>query len=542
MSEPAQDYRRFVNQDRPGCIRFEVSEHPSRFGTPDPAAGARRGRWVPGCYGPQAAELFSREIQESFAGLLAKNYRLEGPAFMPGYVTASVDGRFWHTTMWSRDAGTFLRELVHWGYFNHACLMADCLIRLVQKNAEGFYSYPMYFEYAQPASGEELDGSAAVVIGMALLWQRLSAKDIYRDKVYHFLHQEASPLLYWHSQLAQHRFIGGSGEFGGGLGFDGIYYNVVQNNLAVLALLAGANVEEAAGDPVRAALYRQDAATLQDALCADMVAPDGTWHWCIDPATLQANPAFLADARNRGFGGVNGVASMAADVLGLEVMTSGWKGAGVSRRTFDHLLAVPQRQEQFQRYGFWPQWDEFLHGLLSSPSSGQGYAIQTMLLDDRLDLAAQGLNFLAHATVNPPPEYHLDRESPYHIYERYYSPDAVGVMALEEGCGALNLVCVSEPLKIARLILGMDDSRTDEVRILPRLPAGWTRVEAENWPVRTSNGLVRVDISVQQEGADTRFSLDLREGLPIPRLAVRLLKEQGIQWRATQDVSSLEIH
>jgi hypothetical protein len=465
---------------------------------------------------------------------------------------------------------------VHWGCLNHACLTADCLIRLVQKNAEGFYSYPMYFDYAQPASGDELDGSAAVVIGMALLWQRLPPGDTYRDEIYHFLHQAASPLLYWHSQLAQHPFIGGSGEFGGGMGFDGVYYNVVQNNLAALALLAGANVEEAAGDQPRAALYRQDAAALQDALVTHMVAQDGGWHWCVELDTLQANPDFLLDSRNKGFGGVNGVASMAADVLGLEVMASSWNGAitkpssdprrgveapdprqgsetsgcrsakpssgcrSASRRTFERLLAVPHRREQFQRYGFWPQWDEFLHGLLSSPSYGQGYAVQVMLLDDRLDLAALGLQFLAQATANPPHEYHLDRESPYHFYERYYSPEAVGVMALEEGCGALNLVCVSEPLKIARLILGVDDSRDGELRLLPRLPVGWTCVEAENWPVRTSHGLARVDINVRKEGADTRFSLRLKEGQPIPKLAVRLMNEQAIQWHTAQNVSQLE--
>jgi hypothetical protein len=122
----------------------------------------------------------------------------------------------------------------------------------------------------------------------------------------------------------------------------------------------------------------------------------------------------------------------------------------------------------------------------SSPSYGQGYATQDMLLFDRLDMAGKALSWLANATYNPVPEYKLHRSSSYYFYERTYSPDAVGKIALDEGCGALNLVNVSEPLKVSRLILGIDDLDPATVRLVPRVPPQWKGVEAEDWPILTT--------------------------------------------------------
>ena len=53
----------------------------------------------------------------------------------------------------------------------------------------------------------------------------------------------------------------------------------------------------------------------------------------------------------------------------------------------------------------------------------------------------------------------------------------------DQGCGALNLVNVAEPLKIARLILGIDDSDPADLRWIPRPPHGWQGLEASSWPI-----------------------------------------------------------
>lgn len=498
---------------------------------------------VPGSlrfFGSADAELFTKEIEASFQGVLAKNYKTDYQPYMPGYITASVDGRPWHDTLWSRDGGTFLRELVLWGHLQRACLTAECLIKLVQKNSEGFYTFPEYFKGTQPASGTELDGTASIIIGMALLWQRLPEDDPYKEKVYQFLHQDSSPLRYLHLRPLLEPLVAGSGEFGGGCAIQGEWYNVVQNNLVVLALIAGSRMESQAGDRDLAELYRQDGKVLSRNMQKYLIDEEGAWIWCINPKTLRPDTAIINHPINLGFGGLNGVACMYADVLGLEPIQSNWWGAAPSEKTFLKLYAVPLRRQQFQKYGIWSQFDVFREGMSSGPSYGDGYALQTMLLYDKLDMADKSLRYLANATFSPPAEYReLERESPYHFYERYYSPDMVGKMKLEQGCGALNLVNVTEPLKAARLILGVDDYSSAEVKIIPRVPPSWSGYEVKNWPILTEKGLVRADIRYEKEQGVQRFMLKVIRPGRIGKLVVRFTSSDGIAWREGKNVRTV---
>lgn len=509
------NFKQFLQNDVPGTVKF---------------------------FGSDIAELFTREIEESFKAVLKKNYKTNYEKFMPGYITASVDGRPWHDTMWSRDGGTFLRELVLWGNINHACLLADCLIQLVKKNDEGYYTFPEYFKQVEPASGKELDGTGAIIIGMVHLWERLPENNIYKNKIYEFLHQEFSPVQYIHQKLQPQPLIEGSGEFGGGCGIKGDWYNVVQNNLVRLALIASANMESQAGDKARAGKYQRDAEKISENMLEYLVAEDGSWLWCIDPTIFKPDFSILNHPINKGFGGLNGVASMYADVLGLEPLASDWKGAEISKKTFEQIYAFPLRKEQFEKYGIWSQFDEFREGMSSGPSYGDGYALQTMLLLDKMDMAEKSIAWLANATYQPISEYvELDRESPYYFYERYYSPDIVGKMQLEQGCGALNLVNVTEPLKVARLIVGVDDYSSDEVIIVPRVPSSWTGYEAINWPIQTPKGMVIADLRCKKEEGKITFEINVKRGQQIPNLAIRFVTSKGIVWEKRNSVTHLNL-
>jgi len=255
---------------------------------------------------------------------------------------------------------------------------------------------------------------------------------------------------------------------------------------------------------------------------------------------MKPDPSVLNAQGNKGIGSIDGVASMYADVLGLQPLNSSWKaGAEHSEKTFERLYNTPLRKTEFDRYGIWTQFDLLAGGLLSSPSYGQGYAIQDMLLFDNLTMAEKAMSWLANATYRPVPEYKLHRDSPYYFYERTYSPDAVGKVPLEEGCGALNLVNVSEPLKISRLMLGLDDSAPQSILILPRLPDGWTGVAAHNWPVLTPGGLARADISFEKKGAGGDFTMKLASGQQISDLKVRMPSKDGYVWREGQHTGSV---
>jgi hypothetical protein len=246
---------------------------------------------------------------------------------------------------------------------------------------------------------------------------------------------------------------------------------------------------------------------------------------------MKPDPAILNSPGNRGTGSLNGVAAMDADVLGLIPNTTSWVGLQHSEKTFERLYDTPLRKIEFDRYGIWTQFDVLADGLLSSPSYGQGYAIQTILLFDKLSMSEKALGWLANATYSPVPEYKLHRDSHYFFYERTYSPDAVGKISLEEGCGALNLVNVSEPLKVSRLMLGVDDSSLQSVRIIPRIPDSWKGVEARNWPIRTRGGVIRADILFEKTGSAAEITVELADGQQIDNLKIRMPSANGYVWR-----------
>jgi hypothetical protein len=487
-------------------------------------------------FGSTTADLFTRELEDSFQGALQENFvATTGNGFPAGFVNASLPGFPWAGTMWSRDGGTFLRELVMRGYYQHAQLLAECLMRLVGKNPDGFYAFPRYFKDSQPGWGTELDGTASIVIGMELLWERLPEGNPTRNHIREFLFQDASPLNEFKHDLASAPLLSGSGEFGCGGSIRGECDNVVQNNLARLALLATAKMADRLGRSDQAADYRQLAAKIEEGMEKYLVAKDGSWIWCIDAQTLKPVAAILNAPGNRGVGALNGVVAMDADVLGFIPEGPMWAHISHSEKTFEDLYNTPLRKTEFDRYGIWTQFDILAGGLLASPSYGQGYALQSMLLYDKLGMAEKALDWLANATYKPVPEYTLHRTSPYYFYERMYSPDAVGKVPLAEGCGALNLVNVSEPLKVSRLMLGVDDSALQNVRIIPRIPSNWQGVEAHNWPIRTSHGVVRADIRFEQKNGGGDLTVKLAPGEKIDSLQVRMPSSHGYIWQERKD-------
>ena len=487
-------------------------------------------------FGSTSAELFSREIAESFHGVLGRNMNTNPNDPMAGFVSASIDRRPWTDTMWTRDAGTFLRELVQWGAIDQAIMLAKNLMFLVRPNSQGFCTFPEYFKLGEPGSGSELDGTGAIIIGLVLLWQRLDRQDPAGIEIADFLTGERSPLKFICQQLENHPLIAGSGEFGGGCGIPGEFYNAVQNNLVQQALYAAARMSKEMGLAPLHDDYLGAAQLISKNLVRYLRGADGAWFWTIDPVTKKPDLAVNEHFINAGFGGINGLLSMTADVQGFDLEGFDPEVVDASRCNFEKLLAFPKRKAMFEKYGAWTQFDRHCHGYLTGPSYGQGYAVQAMLLMDRLDLAQKGLDFLAERTYQPFPANHLDRDSDYFFYERFYLPellesretinDAGGVFydgkIFDQGCGALNLVCVAEPLKIARLIVGVDDHDPVRPRIIPRLPPAWIGYEAQNWPIMTSEGLVRANIHCERQGKTLQILVKAMDGGEIPNLGLKM--------------------
>lgn len=527
-------------QSAPSSAAAPGSEKPVRFDLQADTPGKIE------FFGSDDAALFTKEISESFAGALALDFVSNPNSKFPlGFLNASPAGQPWYGTMWTRDAGTCMRELVYWGYYQHACQVAECVMDSVGTNSDGFIAFPRYFDpQGGRQSGSEMDGQASTIIAMGALWQRLPANDPFRARLYQFLHQPSSPVRGIHYFLEHGPLVPGSGEFGGGHSDD---YNVIQNNLCALALLSAANMEDEAGDKADAEQWRRDAQKLFHNIPKYFVNSRGSWIWGIDIKTLKSATNDIDSATHSGGGGLNGVICMSADVLGFNPAVWPWQGAMVhGEKTFDELYDFPLRKSQFDKYGFWAQMNYTHKGLLTSPSYGQGYALQDMLLMDKLAMAGHGLDFLAQTTytssnmVYSLNQYHYTRLSPYYFYERMYSPEAVGKIEMTAGCGPLNLVNVSEPLKVARLIAGVDDTSPGRVQIIPRLPPSWSGYHLKDWPIDTSNGVVRADITFERKDGEANFVLQVKQGGPIPKLAVRLLENNKSVWKYQDNVEQFK--
>jgi len=492
--------------------------------------------------GNPAAELYTREIEESFQGVLKYNFISTADDGYPiGFLRASIPKNVWWETLWTRDGGTHLRELAHWGMLEHACAVVDCLTLLVEKNEEGYFSFPQYFTKSEKAHGKELDGTSAIIIGMVDLWRALPGNHPSRNKIYSFLHGPGSPLRYIHFKLSQVPLLEGEGEFGPGCCLPGSAINVVQNNLCRLALLAGAGLEKSNNDSSTGGIYTSDAEKIRNNILKYLVTDDKTWLWCINPKTFKPDSLIINDQINKGAGLINGVACMSSDVLGLTPLETGDGFNSYNLNTFFKLYNTPLRKEQFDKYGIWPQFDVFRAGLSSGPSYGDGYALQTMLLYDKMAMADKSVTWMATSTYQPIKEYQIERGSPYYFYERSYSPDAVGKVDLDYGCGPLNLVNVTEQLKVARLIVGVDDKDVNELRLVPRVPPSWSGYTASDWVIITGDGMAKADISYYKANHKIDYKITIKGNRKFRSIALRLPYKGGWKWYYKKNSSSFAV-
>jgi len=479
--------------------------------------------------GDSLADLFTRELSESYYGILTYSYISAPNSFTPiGFVHASPPDQGWSGTWWTRDGGTFIREQVLRGSYEHAGASADALMKLVDKNADGFYAFPEYFRSRSIATGSELDGTSTIIISLAALWHRIPESP-FRQKIYDFLHQATSPVRGLCYQIEKNKLITGTGEFGQGC--CGPYQpvcNVVQNNQAWMAIEAAAKMEYFHGDTATARSYREYAQRLRDTIIKNFTNPaDSSWYWTLDPGTLApVNLPNVVGSEN--FAGINGCLSHYPDVMGLEPKQFHWKGINIGLNTFKKLLKYPTRAKAWNSYGL------FILGALNqcSPAYDQGYALQTMLIFDMDTLADKAVRSLAFYTYNRGQRY-----SPYHFFESWSIPPLQNDGT--RGCGALNLVNVSESMKSARLMVGIDDRQADTTIIIPRCPISWTGYEAQNWPVLTPSGIVRVDIHLKQTGSDnSALSITVHNNKTIPVVRVRLKHRGKYFWQIKSNVSN----
>jgi hypothetical protein len=130
-----------------------------------------------------------------------------------------------------------------------------------------------------------------------------------------------------------------------------------------------------------------------------------------------------------------------------------------------------------------------------------------------MDIATVITSYIAATTYN-----RGQKRSPYLLFERYHYPLSPNMA--QEGCGELNLVSVTEPLKLARLHVGIDDSKLGTLTLIPRLPLSWRSASATNWPIRISKGVI-VLVNVTATLETNTVCVEVGSAV-IPTLKIRL--------------------
>lgn len=224
--------------------------------------------------------VFSQLAAASFDGVMTYDYALP-PGVPVGYVQSSPHPQPWWGTMWTRDAGAFLRECVLWGDVDAAAATAQLLMQLAPKNPAGFISFPGRFDLLQPGdtSLSEVDASASIFISSVLLWQRLPASHPLRTRLLDFLLGNSSVVRGFKAQLSQRPLVHGSGEFGGGAFTPGEWVNVAQNAFVAAAFDAAASISHGFEGHGYDDDWAADANTLRAAML-DIMTNSTTGGWC----------------------------------------------------------------------------------------------------------------------------------------------------------------------------------------------------------------------------------------------------------------------
>ena len=172
---------------------------------------------------------------------------------------------------------------------------------------------------------------------------------------------------------------------------------------------------------------------------------------------------------------------------------------------------------------------------------GQDYALHCMLLQDELAMAGKALGFLANYTKDAGQRY-----SRYNFFERMEAPPLPNMAQV--GCGELNLVNAMAPIKAARIVLGVDDTNLEETVLRPRLPPGWGRAVATDWPVLVSSlergqRVVRVNITVVAgaAGGAQSVTVEVAAGEVVPRLCVRLGSRAPFRYHNRTNVTAATV-
>jgi hypothetical protein len=415
-----------------------------------------------------------------------------------GFGTYRTNAGMYYNASWSRDMGRSFEELTDLGYMKEGTRGADYSLRTArlweQPPAHKFdnqYLPPHWGRVANNPNGAppfENDAQGLVSLFLYRLWQHQPNRNEWLTS--HWVDVKAAGD--WVLWQFDHPAISGAadgvlhttGESAAGNGF-----SVYADYVCMEALRSLATMADSISQTNSATLWRQRADKMQTAIAARYITTDPKYGrvWTLD------------------FGGwpnkstVLGPLIFAADFQGFAPEDDDPALRPVNQATYQRLI------DTYRPFGFYGQ----------AMGYGQGFITQSALLLDRMHDATQMLDWTAKGIYDPrigsfivPEGVQIDPTSQF-----WYRAGDLG-----------NGVQEAEIIKDLRIVIGMDDTRPDRLRLFPRLPYDWNGIAVGKYPVLFER-LGKADtalIDYKLERTAARMSLSISSDKELGPVTIRL--------------------
>jgi hypothetical protein len=346
-------------------------------------------------------------------------------------------------------------------------------------------------DYGNP----ETDGHGLLMLSRWRAWAKAGRTKQWIELRWEAIH-EAAEWIPWcldnpELSLSEHGLLYSESE--AGMEMESLYCNVP----CYFGLLAYAEMAEVAGKTDFARRWRAQAERLLDAMNAYFPATLEPWGDVWDREKVTGN--------EKGWGPSAAMVPIleAMELYGYDPasrMPAGW--AERTRRTYDLLFA--QRR---------PRYCE-----PATLGYGQGFMTQSALLLDRMDDATRMTAWMARLCFAP------RQPHPYRVPECVMMKSDGSMWARRGDLG--NGFQMGEVLLACQILLGIDDYDANTLKLMPRLPIGWTGVSVHNWPVRVSSSsrseMAMLSMELTRDSNYKKCDFNLYADKPVDDLAIRL--------------------
>lgn len=393
--------------------------------------------------------------------------------------TYRADVGIYYGDSWSRDLGRSLQELTDLGYTKTALQTADYVFRMARlweaNSALKYHGEALPPHWSRVINRPDFslpfenDGHGLISLFLYQLWRRLPNRDAWLRE--HWPDVKAAgdwiPWQFVHSDVsgATDGVLHTTGESAGGNG-----YSVYPDAVCMTALEGLARMADSIGETQSAELWRDTAAKMRSAIPKRYLVDDPKY----------GRAWTLVDAGWPNKSTVLGPLIFTADYRGYapDDIYAPWRSADAA--AYQRLI------DTYKPFGFYG-W---------AMGYGQGFVTQSALLLDRMKDATEMLNWTA-LEVNDP-QIHS------YVVPEGVQVDPTGRFLYRTGDQG-NGVQEAEIIKIFRILIGVDDLDSRHIKILPRLPYGWSEIAVNNYPVL-------VQRAGRTESTHLRYRLELANG------------------------------